>query len=235
MDEPRNILITGATRGIGRAMAVRFGELGHSVAACGRDEAALQELATELGAAGRVRAVDVTDAEGVSAWAASLGAEGWVPDLLINNAGVINRQAPLWELSADEVGHVLDVNVRGVVNAIRAFLPAMIERHRVERRRGVVVNISSGWGHSTAPNVAPYCASKFAVEGLTRALAQELPEGLAAVPLSPGVIHTDMLETAWGRDAAAHWKPQEWVEAAVPHLLGLGPEDNGRSQRVAGS
>ncbi len=210
-------------------MTERFAELGHSVAACGRDEAALSELGAKIGG-GHLRAVDVTDAGEVKAWAAALAGDGWVPDLLINNAGVINRQAPLWELSADEVAHVLEVNVQGVVNVLHAFLPAMIER-----RRGVVVNISSGWGHSTAPRVAPYCASKFAVEGLTRALAQELPAGLAAVPLSPGVIHTEMLETAWGEHAAAHWKPEEWVDAAVPHLLRLGPEDNGRSQRIAGS
>lgn len=64
----------------------------------------------------------------------------------------------------------------GVMHVVRAFLPAMIER-----RRGVVVNFSSGWGTSTSPYVASYCASKHAIEGLTGALAQELPEGLAAV------------------------------------------------------
>ena len=230
MSDPRSILITGATRGIGRALAARFAELGHSVAACGRDDqAALRDLEGSLGG-GHVRAVDVTDADQVAAWAASLADRGWVPDLLINNAGVINRQAPLWELSPAEVAQVLAVNVQGVVNVLHAFLPAMIER-----RAGVVVNVSSGWGQSTAPHVAPYCASKFAIEGLTRALAQELPAGLAAVPLSPGIIHTEMLETVWGEHAARHWKPEEWVEAAVPHLLGLGPEDNGRSQRITGS
>ena len=225
----RSILITGATRGIGRAMVTRFAELGHSVAACGRDEAAVTSLGVEISDASHLRAVDVTDPRQVDAWAAALAAAGWVPDLLINNAGVINRQAPLWELSADEISRVLEVNVLGVTHVIRAFLPAMIERGQ-----GVLVNISSGWGHSTAPNVAPYCASKFAIEGLTRALAQELPPGLAAVPLSPGVIHTDMLETAFGEQAAAHWRPDDWIEAAVPHLLRLGPDDNGRSQRIAG-
>ena len=230
MSHLRKILVTGATRGIGRVMVTRFAGLGHSVAACGRDSDALAALAAEIGDGHHLRAIDVTGAARVDGWAASLAGEGWVPDLLINNAGVINRQAPLWELGEEEIARVLDVNVKGVANVIRAFLPAMIEA-----KRGVVVNISSGWGHSTAPHVAPYCASKFAIEGMTRALAQELPPGLAAVPLSPGVVHTEMLETAFGDGAAAHWKPDAWADVAVPYLLGLGPEDNGRSQRIPGS
>ena len=227
MEDSRKILVTGATRGIGRAMALRFAELGHSVAACGRNAAALEKLSAEIGSDHHLQPVDVTGGAQVDAWAATLVEDGWVPDLLINNAGVIHRQAPLWELGEEEVARVLDVNVKGVANVIRGFLPAMIAA-----RRGVVVNISSGWGHSTGPNVAPYCASKFAVEGLTRALAHDLPPGLAAVPLSPGVIHTEMLEIAFGADAAAHWKPEAWADVAVPYLLALGPDDNGRSQRI---
>ncbi|MEM7584102.1 MAG: SDR family oxidoreductase [Acidobacteriota bacterium] len=227
MSEARNVLVTGATRGIGRAMAQRFVQLGHALAGCGRDGAALESLANELGPAARLHAVDVTDEASVASWASTLEATGWVPDLLINNAGVINRQVPLWELEAAEFRRVLDVNVVGVFHVIHAFLPAMIERGR-----GVIVNMSSGWGKSTSPRVAAYCASKFAVEGMTRALAQELPEGLAAVPLSPGVIHTEMLETAFGDQAASHWKPEEWAEPAVDYLLQLGPADNGSSQRI---
>ena len=227
---PRKVLITGATRGLGRALSRRFAELGHRVAGCGRDADAAARLAAELGDGHRVDVVDVTGGRRVEGWARELGDAGWVPELLLNNAGVINRQAPLWELSEAEVARVLDVNVKGVANVVRAFLPAMITR-----RRGVVVNFSSGWGQSTSPHVAPYCASKFAIEGMTGALAQELPARLAAVALSPGVIHTDMLDTALGEHAARHWKPEEWVEVAVPYLLRPGPADNGRSQRIPGS
>ncbi len=230
MEDSKNILITGATRGIGRAMATRFSELGHSIAVCGRNQDALSRLESELVGAAHFAAIDVADADQVARWAESLSAAAWVPELLINNAGVINRQSPLWQLEPDEFRRVIDINVVGIFNVLRAFLPAMIDGGR-----GVVVNMSSGWGHSTAPLVAPYCASKFAVEGLTRALAQELPDGLAAVPLSPGVIHTEMLETAFGEEASAHWKPEEWVDAAVAHLLQLGPKDNGQSQRISGS
>ena len=88
----------------------------------------------------------------------------------MNNAATINRNAPLWKVPAEEFSRVIDVNVKGVVNVIRHLLPAMIERSH-----GVVVNFSSWWGRSGAAEVAPYCATKWAIEGLTRAMAAELP------------------------------------------------------------
>jgi NAD(P)-dependent dehydrogenase (short-subunit alcohol dehydrogenase family) len=96
----------------------------------------------------------------------------------------------------------------------------------------VIVNLSSGWGRSTSPEVAPYCATKYAIEGLTKALAQELPPGMAAVPLNPGVIDTDMLRQAWADDAGAYPKADDWARRAAPFLLGLGPKDNGKSLTV---
>ena len=225
--ERRRILLTGVTRGLGRAMARRFAALGHQILGCGRDANALESLAAELGEGHVLQCLDVTRGEEVKAWAHELLAAGGPPDLLLNNAALINRRAPLWEVPADEFSRVIDVNIKGVTHVIRAFVPAMIERGR-----GVVVNFSSGWGHSTAPEMAPYCATKFAVEGLTRALAQELPVGLAAIPLSPGIIHTGMLDTAFGGEASSYPGPEEWVDVAVPYILELGPEDNGQSLRV---
>jgi NAD(P)-dependent dehydrogenase (short-subunit alcohol dehydrogenase family) len=82
--------------------------------------------------------------------------------------------------------------------------------------------------------VAPYCASKWAIEGLTRALAQELPRGLAAVPLNPGIIDTEMLRSCFGGDAAGYPSPPKWAEKAVPFLLELGPRHNGQALTVPG-
>ncbi|MCG8455238.1 MAG: SDR family NAD(P)-dependent oxidoreductase, partial [Holophagales bacterium] len=84
----------------------------------------------------------------------------------------------------------------------------------------------------SAPDVGPYCATKFAIEGLTGSLAQELPDGLAAIPLSPGIIHTEMLDTAFGDGASAHWTPEQWIDVAAPFILALGPADNGKSLRI---
>jgi NAD(P)-dependent dehydrogenase (short-subunit alcohol dehydrogenase family) len=77
----------------------------------------------------------------------------------------------------------------------------------IRRGSGVIVNFSSGWGRSVSAEVAPYCASKWAVERLTRALAEELPSGLAAVPLNPGIINTEMLQSCFGADAQNYPEP----------------------------
>jgi NAD(P)-dependent dehydrogenase (short-subunit alcohol dehydrogenase family) len=103
------------------------------------------------------------------------------------------------------------------------------------RARGVIVNVSSGWGRETAAEVAPYCATKWAIEGLTGALAQELPPGLTAVALNPGIIATDMLRSCFGPAAANYPSPEEWSRWATPFLLQLGRKDNGRALTVPGS
>ena len=221
------IVITGVTRGLGRALAEWYIAHGHTVAGCGRSGPAIFDLRFKHPEPQSFDAVDVTQPVKVGLWAERvLGAMG-APDFLINNAGLINAPAPLWKVPAEEFGKVVTVNIIGVANVIRAFAPAM-----VERGSGVIVNLSSGWGRSVAPEVAPYCATKWAVEGLTKALAQELPKGLAAVALNPGVIDTDMLRTCFADGAASYPKAAEWAQGAAPFILGLGPADNGSSPSV---
>ena len=130
---------------------------------------------------------------------------------------------------ADEFSRVMDINVKGTVSVIRHFLPAMIKLGE-----GVVVNFSSGWGRSTDAEVAPYCASKWAIEGLTQSLSQELPSGLAAVALNPGIINTDMLRGCFGGSASGYPTPESWAKTAVPFLLRLGPGDNGKQLTAPG-
>jgi NAD(P)-dependent dehydrogenase (short-subunit alcohol dehydrogenase family) len=221
---PKVIVLTGASRGLGRAMLEEFIALGHTVAACARSP-----IETKLkGAdASLFTALDVCDADAVNTWANAVIKKVGPPDLLVNNAALINRSAPLWELTPDEFNPVIDVNIKGVFNMIRAFAPKMISRNS-----GVIVNFSSGWGRSTSPEVAPYCATKYAIEGLTQSLAQELPSGMAAVPLNPGIIDTEMLRSCFGGSASAYPKPEDWAKKSVPFLLRLGPSDNGRSLTV---
>ncbi|MCH9649964.1 MAG: SDR family NAD(P)-dependent oxidoreductase [Deltaproteobacteria bacterium] len=223
----RGVVLTGASRGLGLAMARGLAKQGLRIFGCGRSEPALEALRREFSGDHDFRVVEVSDPAAVEGWAREVEERAGAADLVINNAALINRNAPLWRVPAEEFSTLVDVNIKGVANVIRAFLPAMIDRGT-----GVVVNFSSGWGRSTSPEVAPYCASKWAIEGLTSALAQELPAGLAAVALNPGVIRTEMLESCMGAAAAAYPDPESWARRAVPYLLSLGPKDNGKPATV---
>lgn len=219
----RVILITGVTKGLGHAMAKGFASEGHTVMGCGRDASALESLAKSLGKPHHFTRVDVANDQEVSDWIDIATSTCGIPDLVINNAATINANAPLWKISAAEFDQVIDINIKGVQNVIRHIVPPMIERGT-----GVIVNFSSGWGRSTSPDVAPYCATKWAIEGLTQALAQELPSGLAAIPLNPGIINTNMLQSCFGAGASQFDKAEAWAEKAIPFLLDLGAKDNGK-------
>lgn len=219
-----NILLTGVTKGLGRAMTERFLESGHIVLGCGRSEQAIEELRARHQGSHDFQVIDVADAGQVRGWAARILDRWGAPDYLINNASVINRNAPLWEVPAEEFSAVIDINVKGTANTIRSFLPAMIDRGT-----GIVVNFSSTWGRTGAPEVAPYCAAKWAIEGMTRALSRELPLGMVAVALNPGIIDTEMLRSCMPESASGFPDPDTWSRRAVPFLLGLEASDNGSS------
>lgn len=227
MPQSKLILITGVTRGIGRAMVQEFIRTGHTVLGCGRSAKHIEELRRAFPKPHDFHTMDVTADEQVNSWAGAVLTSHGPPDLVLNNAGVINRNAPLWEVPASEFSQVVDVNLKGVANVIRHFVPAM-----VKRGSGVIVNFSSGWGRSTSAEVAAYCATKWAIEGLTQSLAQELPSGMAAIPLNPGIIDTDMLRSCFGGSAASYPSPEEWAKTAVPYLLKLSPADNGKQLTV---
>ena len=156
-----NILITGVTRGLGRALAEFYIAQGHTVIGCGRS-AEILNLRFSYPAPHDFTALDVTEENRVALWAEKISARYGAPDILINNAALLNTPAPLWSVPAAEFNRVIDVNIKGVANVLRHFVPAM-----VSRQTGIIVNLSSGWGRSTSPEVAPYCASKYAIEGLT--------------------------------------------------------------------
>ncbi len=224
----KTILITGVSRGLGRAMTEEFIRLGHAVIGCGRSEKEIAHLQKQFPAPNDFAVVDVADDAQVAAWAKKVLSTHVAPDLLLNNAALINRRAPLWKVPAQEFSDVIDVNIKGVANVIRHFVPAMIKQSR-----GVIVNFSSGWGRSTDAEVAPYCATKWAIEGLTQSLAQELPSGLAAVPLNPGIINTDMLQSCFAGGATSYPTANEWAKTAVPFLLKINAVDNGKQLTVS--
>jgi NAD(P)-dependent dehydrogenase (short-subunit alcohol dehydrogenase family) len=208
-------------------MTKGFADKGHTVVGCARSPEAIDDLRRTFPAPHRFDVVDTRSRDQVERWAASILAEVGPPDLLINNAAVMGPVGPLWKADPNEFDQAIDVNIKGVFYLIRSLLPAMIER-----KRGVIVNLSSGWGRSTSPDVGPYCATKYAIEGLTQALAQELPEPLAAIPLNPGIIDTEMLRSCFGSEASSYPSPEQWATAAVPYILSLSRRENGQSVNV---
>jgi NAD(P)-dependent dehydrogenase (short-subunit alcohol dehydrogenase family) len=183
-------VVTGASRGIGRAIALRLAEAGAEVALWARDQAALRQVAGEISAAkGKARAivVDVTDSNAVSQAAQLVGATMPPMRIVVNNAGAVLRKQT--ELVEDaEWRRVMATNLDGTFFVTRAFLPAL------KANAGRVINISSRAGREGTALLAAYCAAKHGVVGLTRALAEELRAAKVSVnAVCPGSVDTPML------------------------------------------
>ena len=231
--QPLVVVITGVTRGLGRAMADEFAVLGHTVLGCARTKSQIEEL-NRLYPKHDFQPVNVASDTEVNAWAARLLNKYGPPDFVLNNAAIVNLKAPLWEVNAQEFSDEININIKGVVNVIRHFAPSMISR-----KRGVIVNFSSRWGTKFEQRMAPYCATKWAVVALTRTLAEELrPEGIAAIG-NPGVVKTEMLQRYLGNTAAidtsSYPAPVAWAKIAVPFILRLGLKDSGKLRSVLSS
>jgi NAD(P)-dependent dehydrogenase (short-subunit alcohol dehydrogenase family) len=229
MTPPQVVLITGCTRGLGHAMIPEFIRRDWHVVGCSRDSQKIAELNQTLGAPHFFDTCDMADDKAVAAFCHRVITNVGVPDLVLNNAAIVNVSAPLWEVSAEEFSQVIDINIKGPASVMRALLPAMLKCER-----GVIVNFSSGWGRSTSPEVAPYCATKYAIEGLSQAAAQETDGKVAIIPLNPGIIDTRMLRSCFGGHAAHYPGPEDWARRAVPFLIKLGPKDNGQSLTAPG-
>ena len=202
-------LVTGATQGIGRALALGLAGAGFAVAALARDAAALDALVEEVVADGGrsvATPVDVRDARAVAAGVHALEAELGGVDLLVQCAGRVERdEAPPWAADLDEVRAVLEVNVLGPFHVARAVLPGM-----VERGRGRVVDLSSGAASKDSGVHAAYAASKAALFRLGGAIATAgAAHGITAFELSPGVVRTAM-STSMGQ----HADRTEWTDPA---------------------
>jgi len=176
------ILVTGGSRGIGRACVERFCADGHEVHFLYyKSHEVAEALALATGA--HAHAVDIANSEAVSRAVAEIGDV----DVLVNNAG-ISQMKLLTDVTDEEWHRMLDTNLSGAFYASRAVIPTM-----VRKQKGCIVNIGSMWGKSGASCEAAYSATKAALRGLTQALAKELgPSGITVNCVEPGVILTDM-------------------------------------------
>lgn len=187
----RAVLVTGASAGIGEACARRFVAAGADVVLWARRVERLEALAADLerrhGVAVRFAAVDVRDRAAVFREAEALLDRGWVPDVLLNNAGLAVGLSTLQEGDPDDWERMIDTNVKGLLYVTRAFLP-----HMVGRGRGHVVNLGSLAGHQVYPKGNVYTATKHAVRALTHALALDLAgTPIRVSSIDPGLVETE--------------------------------------------
>ena len=185
-------VVTGATQGIGRALADGLAERGAALAICARTVTAVAQVASELSSDGSKALgipCDVRDEAQVTAFATQVLRDAGTPTILVNNAGVA-RFAPVAEMSLEQWNDVLDTNLRGMFLVTRAFLPAMLAHGR-----GTIVNIASLAGRNAFANGAAYCASKHAVLGFSKSLMMEVRQrGLRVVAVCPGSVNTAFLD-----------------------------------------
>lgn len=185
-------VVTGAGRGIGRAIALELAAKGMDVACLGRDGASLANVASEVEAKGRralMAVCDVARSDDVLAATKHVLNELGVPSVVIPNAGVVHRRSIL-DTTEEQWDEQIDVNLKGTFLFIKAFLPTMLAQ-----KSGRFVAIGSISGTMGTPRLAPYCASKWGTVGLVKALAEELRgTGLQAMCVMPGSVDTDMLK-----------------------------------------
>jgi short-subunit dehydrogenase len=195
---PVNVLVTGASSGIGAATAVAFAQRGATVGMCARREERLVEvldLCRSHAPTSRMWVVDLADLDGLDAFAATAAAELGGIDVLVNNAGLPKRRRTT-NLTADDVESVMAINYFSPVRLTLAVLPGMIERGR-----GDIVNVSSMGVHLVAFGVGAYAASKAALELFTESLYVELPgTGVRAHLLVPGTTATEFSTPRDGND-----------------------------------
>jgi NAD(P)-dependent dehydrogenase (short-subunit alcohol dehydrogenase family) len=213
-------VVTGAGRGVGRAIAERLAAAGAAVALLARSADQLEEVAGSIRAAGgRSLAVpvDVTREGRVRRAFARVERELGAPSLLVNNAATLSAIGPTWEVDPDAWWRDVEVTLRGSLLCSRAVLPGM-----VARGEGRIVNVTSLYGARPSPYVTSYACAKAALFRLTEGLAAEAgPHGVKVFAISPGWVRTEMTEALTGSEAGRRWLPEV---AALPEESWVGPE-----------
>lgn len=195
----QNVLITGATSGIGEATARLLAKNNYNLILCGRRMQKLEELKKELLSVTKVTTLsfDVRDYEGVKRALGTLTGEWSQIDVLINNAGNAHGLDPIYKGSVEDWDAMMDINVKGLLYVSREVLPGM-----TERKSGHVINIGSIAGKEVYANGNVYCASKFAVDAVTKGMRLDLnPFGVKVTAIHPGLVETEFSLVRFKGDA----------------------------------
>ena len=215
--------ITGAGRGIGRAIAHAFAEEGARIAVTGRTKESRERVAEEIAAAGgeaRPFALDVTKDEEVARAVREIMSAWGQIDVLVNNAGVIMYNTPVWATTVDEWDSMMKVNLRGTFLCCQTVIP-----HMMDRGRGIIINLGSSSGRMADGDFGPYSASKWAVVGYTTSLAQSVrPHGIRVNGINPGWVDTDM-SRAFDPAGEPEWSTAEEIAGAALYLAAKAPRD----------
>jgi NAD(P)-dependent dehydrogenase (short-subunit alcohol dehydrogenase family) len=214
----KTILITGVTRGIGRGLLENLANSDtcqNVIGICRSDSPHFNEMKSQFGNNQKVKlfSADVADFNSLQQIAQQLQRDNLHPDIVINNAGIITPRKPTWDVTQEELNENFEVNVRGVFNTMKLFLPIL-----KDKQNSVMVNVSSDWGTCGSKGLIGYCMSKFAVEGMTKAAAldvENLPCSIVSV--SPGMVYSDMLVEAFGEQEAK--KLGVPCEKFIPHFV----------------
>jgi 3-oxoacyl-[acyl-carrier protein] reductase len=215
----KTCVVTGATEGIGRAVAAALASRGARVAICARTTVSVERTVAELRAAGATvvgQTCDVSDEQAVADFAALVHAECGPVDVLVNNAGLAHF-VPVAEMHVSDFDRIMAVNVRGTFLMTRAFLPDM-----VGRRRGHIVNIASLAGRNPVPNGAAYSAAKHAVLGFSKSLFAEVRKhGVRVTAVCPGSVVTPFFDKSGAPldRPESKLQPEDVAETVVAALL----------------
>ena len=217
------VLITGANRGIGRAIALACAREGARIAVTGRDIARCQPVVTEITAqSGTAQpfVLDVTkDADVTAAVDRVLSTWGQI-DILVNSAGIIQYHTPVWETTIEDWDTMMQVNLRGTFLCCHAVVPYMRAQGH-----GIIINIASSAARMADDDLGPYTASKWGVAGYTTSLARSLrPHGIRVNGLNPGWVDTDM-SRAFDPKGDPEWSTPEEIAQAALYLAARAPRD----------
>lgn len=221
------IVITGAGRGIGRALAVEFAKAGAKLSICSRNASEIQETAKECKGEVLARVCDIADAKAVNAWIQETVKKFGRIDVLINNAGIAGPRVSIAEYPDQDWSEVVRVNMDGLFFVTKSVL----NQAMLKANSGVIVNLSSGVGRKGKANWGAYAVSKFGYEGFTQVLASELKEkGIKVFSLNPQQTRTKMRAGAYPQEDPATLKPPEALAGSVAYLIEkAGIEESGEA------
>jgi len=224
MSDKKIAIVSGASQGMGLSMLEELIKNNYFVVGFSRNKEKIEKISKEHYKNTSLRSIDVTDYKKLEEFSKHIHNKYGTPNLIINNASIINNRSKMWEIKEEEFKEVININLIGSFNVIKAFSQEMINSNN-----GNIINFSSYWGKYGEANLSPYCASKFAIEGLTKSLSKELPNQMSCISFDPGSTKTAMLKKCCPDSWEEAITPEVWAKIVIPYFINLNRKYNGIS------